>query len=286
MGVVTITDSANALPLDDLLRLGIHVVPIHVNENGLSTPETEVDLAALHQRLVTATVLPTTSQPVPEEFAQVFGEVVEAGDDAIAVLISAKLSGTFQAADLGASLVRESHPSARIALVDSKSNSMQEGFAVLAAAECAASGGSLEECEAAALASVARSRFLFSPVSLEHLRHGGRLLGAASLVGSILRISPILTASDGSTGVAAVVRSQHKALMKMAALMRADVARCGLKRAVVQVIAEVDAAARFARELIEPIVGGPVPIVLVGAAVSIHVGPAVGLAYETIEPLR
>lgn len=286
MGVVTITDSANALPPEDLARLGIRVVSIHVNENGASTPETEVDLAALHQRLVDPTVLLTTSQPSPDEFACAFNEVAEAGDDAIAVLISAKLSSTFASAELGAALMRERFPSARITLVDSKSNSMQEGFAVLAAAECAASGGSLDECEAAALASVARSRFLFSPVSLEHLGRGGRILGAASLVGSILRISPILTASDGSTGVAAVVRSQHKALAKMAALMKADVARCGLKRAVVQVIAEVEVAARFARDLIEPIVGGPVPIVPVGAAVSIHVGPAVGLVYETIEPLR
>lgn len=286
MGVVTITDSANALPLEDLTRLGIRVVPIRVNEDGASTPETEVDLAALHQRLVTAKVLPTTSQPSPEDFADVFSEVAEAGDDAIAVLISAKLSGTYASAELGASLAREGRPSARITLVDSKSNSMQEGFAVLAAAERAAAGGSLDECEAAALASVARSRFLFSPVSLEYLKRGGRLLGAASLVGSILRISPILTASNGSTGVAAVVRSQHKALTKMAALMRADVARCGLKRAVVQVIAEVEVASRFARELIEPIAGGPVPVVPVGAAVSIHVGPAVGLAYETVEPLR
>lgn len=286
MGVVTITDSANALPSADLHTFGIRVVPISVNENGTSTPESEIDLAAFHVRLADAAVPPTTSQPSPEAFARVFGEVAEAGDDAIAVLMSARLSGTYRSADLGATLARERHPSARITLVDSKSNSMQEGFAVLAAAECAASGGTLQECEAAALASVVRSRFLFSPVNLEYLGRGGRLLGAASLVGSILRIAPILTASDGATGVAAVVRSQHRSRAKMADIMRADVARCGLKRAVVQVIAETEVAADFARELIEPIAGFVVPVVPVGAAVSVHVGPAVGVAYETARPLR
>ena len=286
MGVVTITDSANALPAADLERLGILVVPISVIEGGASTPESEIDLAAFQQCLAGVATVPTTSQPSPEAFARVFDEAAAAGDDVIAVLMSARLSGTYHSAELGAALARERHPSARITLVDSRSNSMQEGFAVLAAAECAAAGGTLEECEAAALASVVRSRFLFSPVSLEYLGRGGRLLGAASLVGSILRIVPVLTAADGVTGVAAVVRSQHKALAKMAAVMRADVERCGIRRAAVQVITSAEVAADFARELIEPITGFAVPVVPVGAAVSVHVGPAVGVAYETVRPLR
>jgi fatty acid-binding protein DegV len=68
--------------------------------------------------------------------------------------------------------------------------------------------------------------------------------------------------------------------------MRADVGRFGLRRAVVQEIADEEGAARFAREMVEPITGSPVPIVPVPAVVGIHVGPAIGVAYETIEVMR
>ena len=68
--------------------------------------------------------------------------------------------------------------------------------------------------------------------------------------------------------------------------MHAVVARCGIRRAAVQVITSAEVAADFARELIEPITGFAVPVVPVGAAVSVHVGPAVGVAYETVRPLR
>jgi DegV family protein with EDD domain len=196
------------------------------------------------------------------------------------------MSGTSQSAELGADLARERYPGARISLVDSTSNSMQEGFAVSAAAECAATGGDLAACEAAALASVARSRFLFTPRSLDNLARGGRISSAAALMGGALRIVPILTASGGTTGVAGVVRTRTQAMRRMAAIMRRDIERCGVARAVVQVVADADDAARFAREWIEPVVGRAVQIVPVPASVGIHVGPAIGVAYETVDPLR
>lgn len=286
MGVVTITDSACSLSREDLTRLGIRVVPVYVTEDGTSRPETEIDVVQLHARIASGAIGLTTSQSSPDEFARAFAEVIDRGDEAIGVFVSAKLSGTFQSAELGARLALEQRPDAHIVLVDSESNSMQEGFAVLAAAEHAAHGDDLAGCEAAARASIARSRYLFAPKSLEHLARGGRISGATALLGSVLKIAPVLTASGGTTGIAAVVRSRAQALRKMASIMAADVRRFGLRRVAVQAVADFDDAERFARESIEPIAGMTVPVTPVGAAVSIHVGPAIGLAYETIEPLR
>lgn len=286
MGVTILTDSASSLAQDDIARFGIDVIPLRMVENGVSTPDTEVDLHAFYERLPTLRPVPTTSAPSPAEFAEAFAREVGRGDDVVAVLISSKLSSTFEAAELGATMVREQHPDARIELVDSESNSMQEGFAVLAAAECAQAGGSFEECAAAARATLPRTRFLFSPASLDYLARGGRISEARRLLGSVLKITPILTAVDGNTAVAATVRTHKRALARIADLMRADVQRCGIKRAFVQPVVDHEGAARFARELIEPIVGFTVPVVDVPLVVGIHVGPAIGLAYETIEPLR
>jgi DegV family protein with EDD domain len=286
VGVSVITDSACSLPRAETERLRIGVVPLHVIENGRSAPETSIDLRDLYDRLPDMKVLPTTSQPAPAEFAGAFARVVDRGEDVLAVLISSKMSTTFQSAEIGASMVLEQHPGARIELVDSESNSMQEGFAVLAAGECADAAGDLARCAAAARATIERTRLLFAPASLEYLYRGGRISGAATLLGSALKIAPILTATNGRTGVAGVVRTHASALARMAALMRADVNRFGFKRAVVQEVADEEGAARFVREMVEPIAGSPVPVISVPAVVGIHVGPAIGVAYETIDPMR
>jgi len=284
--VAVITDSASSLPQADLDRLQIGVVTLYVNEDGHSVPETDIDLPVFYGRLPEMRILPTTSQPSPGDFAEAFGPIVDRGDDVLAVLISAKMSSTFHAAEMGAASTRERHPGARISLVDSESTAMQEGFAVLAAAECAAGGGDLVECEVAARATVSRTRFLFAPASLEYLSRGGRISKAARLLGSVLRIVPILTATDGATGVAGTVRTHARALARMATLMAADIDRCGFRRAVVQTVADDEGATRFASEMIEPLAGSSVPVVPVGVVVGIHVGPAIGVAYETLDPIR
>lgn len=285
MAVRVVTDSASSLSAEEIERFGIRVVPIEVVEGGTSTPESEIDVLALHRRIAEGAPGLTTSQPSPEMFAQVFSSAVQAGDDVVGVFVSAGLSGTFASAELGAALTRKAYPGARVALVDSKSNSMQEGFAVLAAAECASSGGDFEACEAAARASIARSRYLFAPKSLDHLARGGRISGAAALLGHVLHIAPVLTAADGVTGIAGVVRSRRQALRRMVAIMQKDVARCGLARVAVQAVADFEEAERFAAEAITPVAGMIAPVRPVSAAIAIHVGPAIGLAYETVEPL-
>ena len=286
MTVAVVTDSASSLPQEHVDRLEIGVVTLYVTEDGHSVPETDIDLPVFYGRLPEMRVLPTTSQPSPGDFAEAFEPIVDRGDDVLAVLISTKMSSTLHAAELGAASIRERHPGARISLVDSESNSMQEGFAVLSAAECAAGGGDLVECEAAARATMSRTRFLFAPASLEYLSRGGRISGAARLLGSALSIVPILTAADGAAGVAGIVRTHTRALARIATLMAADIDRFGFKRAVVQTVADDEGATRFAGETIEPLAGSSVPVVPAAVAVGIHVGPAIGVAYETLEPIR
>jgi DegV family protein with EDD domain len=179
MAVRVITDSASYLPSDVRSRYGIVEVPLFVRENDSVTPETEIDLDAFYARLVTVPVLPATSQPSPHDFATAFSDAIADGLDVVAVLVSGGMSGTVSSAEAAAQMVRESSPGAGIAVVDSRANCMQEGFAVLAAAEVAGAGGSLAECEHAARESMRRSRFLFTPVTLDYLRRGGRISAAA-----------------------------------------------------------------------------------------------------------
>lgn len=286
MAVRVVTDSASSLREPDRLRLNIIVVPLHVTMEDRAMSESDLHEPHFYELLSSASVPLRTSQPSPDEFVQVFQRLLAEGDDVLAVLISAGMSGTVRSAELAVEEICSESPDARIEIVDSRSNSLEEGFAVLSGAEAAAAGASLEECRRAAEETTRRTRFLFTPHSLEYLRRGGRISGAAALLGVALKIAPILTAKDGSAGVAGVARNSRAARMKIAALMRDDVEQHGLARAAVQYVADEAEASRFAADVVEPVTGGPVPIVPIHPVVGVHVGPAVGVVYETIEPLR
>jgi DegV family protein with EDD domain len=286
MSVRIVTDSTNYLPVEDLERFGIVRVPLHVHDGDQMRPETEIDLQAFYRRLKDTRTLPTSSQPSPEDLRAAFEGVVSRGDVALGIFLSGHMSGTAQAAALAAGMVREVYPAASVDIVDTESNCMQEGFAVLSAAEVAAAGGSLEASARAARETMLRTRFLFSPHSLEYLIKGGRISGASALLGSLLQIVPVLTVEDGETAVAAKVRTRARAHAEIADRMRADVQRFGLRRAVVHAIVDVEEAERFATRHIEPIVGTPVSVIPIGPVIGLHTGPAVGVVYETERPLR
>lgn len=286
MTVRIITDSTSYLPPADVARLGIEVVPLYVHDGGEMRAETEIDLDAFYRRLADTRDIPTSSQPSPEQVVTTFKQVTDSGDTALGIFLSSKMSGTVQAAELAANMVRETDATARIAVLDSESNCMQEGFAVLSAAEVAAASGSLEQCLAAARESMARTRFLFAPHTLEYLARGGRISGASALLGSLLQIVPILTVDEGETNVAAKVRTRRRAHAEIAARMRDEAERFGLRRAVVHGIVDLGEAEKFGAEFIEPVVGSHVDVVPVGPVIGLHVGPCVGVVYETVEPLR
>lgn len=286
MAVRIVTDSASSLSDEQLERLGITVVPLHVHVGDEVVSEADLHDPAFYERLNDLDALPTTSQPSPEEFELAFKSLLSEGHEVLAVLISAGLSGTVQSAELAAAAIRSERPDARIEVVDSRSNSLEEGYALLAAAEAAESGAGLEACRSAAEEVMRRTRFLFTPHTLEYLRRGGRITGAKALLSVMLRIVPILTAENGVTDVAGVARSGRSAWAKLAAHLKRDVERFGLRRVAVQFIADEAEATRFAADVIEPIVGRPVPVVPIHPIVGIHVGPAIGVVYETEQPMR
>lgn len=285
MAVRVVTDSAACMGDHDLERLGLSIVPLHVLAEGQIVPEPRLRDPAFYTGLANGE-LPTTSQPAPNEFVLAFRELLDQGHDVLAVLISAGMSGTVRAAELAAEAIELESPGARVGILDTRSNSLEEGFAVLAAADAASAGASLEECRLAAEETMRRTRFLFAPHSLEYLRRGGRISGASALAGVMLKIAPVLTAQQGVAAVAGVARGARGARDKIASLMRADVERFGLRRAAVQYIVDSEEAGRFASEVIAPIAGNDVPVVPIHPVVGVHVGPAVGVVYETEEPMR
>jgi DegV family protein with EDD domain len=225
--------------------------------------------------------LPTSSQPSLESFLEAFGRALEHGTDVLGVFVSSKMSGTLEAARIAADMILAENPGARIELLDSGSNSMEQGFGALAAADAAVAGESLERCMEVARDTISRTRYLFTPETLEYLRRGGRIGHASALLGGLLQIKPILTVEDGETTTFAKVRTHGKALSEIASKFAKDIEAYGLNQVIVHYIGEPGPAEAFAREQIEPLANRPVEIMPVSPVIGLHVGPAVGIVYET-----
>lgn len=286
MPVSVVTDSVSSIPVQDARDLGIEVVSLYVDDGETNRAEVEMDVSDFYRRLVTMKKLPTSSQPSVESLFTAFRTAVERGSDVVGVFISQKMSGTYDTAIMAAEMVRKDHPAARIEIIDSASNSFQEGFAVIAAAKAARAGETLERCVQAARDTMSRTRFLFTPASLDNLRRGGRIGGASALIGGLLQIRPILTVEDGETQTFMKVRTPGRALSEMARTFAEDVAAHGLVQVVVHFIGDSEPAEKFAAEYIEPIAGGPVRVLPVSAVVGLHVGQSVAVVYQTERKLR
>jgi DegV family protein with EDD domain len=281
VSVSVVTDSVASIPRDLLAENHIDVVSLYVNDGETNQEELGMDVGAFYERLANMTTLPTSSQPSIDALLGAFRRAIQRGSDVLGVFVSSNMSGTYQTACMAAEMVREESPEARIQLLDSGSNSMEEGFGALAGAKAALLGETLERCAAAATQTLCRSRYLFTPHTLEYLRRGGRIGGASALIGGLLQIKPILTVERGETQTFAKVRTQSRALAEMTRKLSEDVAAYGLAQIIVHYIADRELAEVYAREQIEPIAGAPVRVIPVSPVIGLHVGPAVAIVYET-----
>jgi DegV family protein with EDD domain len=286
LAVHVITDSTSAMPASLAAEFGIRIVPLSVSLGGVSESDLEIDAEDFYRRMVTTPVFPTSSQPPVALMIEALEGPVSRGDAVVAVLISSKMSGTHETACMARDQILERRPDAAIEIVDSRSNSMEEGFAVLAAARVAAAGGTAAEAAAAARRTTGRTRWLFTVAELDHLRMGGRIGNAKALLGSILQIRPILTVVDGVTSTVKSVRTGKRALEEIATMVAADFEAYGFVDAVVHhVIAPREGEALA--DLIEQRTGHRPPVYLLPPSIGIHVGPgALGVVYEVAADLH
>lgn len=282
-----ITDSTSSLPQDLRDERNIQLLNLVVNRDGIGYVEGEMDLDEFYSDIYEmADNIPTSSQPSALDVEEMLEEAAVAGDEVLGIFISSRMSGTFEGVVRAAQETAERHPDFKYALIDSMTNCMELGWAVIAACDVRDEGGSLEQCVEAATRAMSSTRFIFAPESLKFLEKGGRIGKASALLGNILNISPILTVKDGEAATFSKVRTQKKALAKMVEEFKRDVKDYGLRNVAVHYIGSRTPALEWAREVIEPLVGKAVMVLPASPVIGVHVGPAMGLAYECATPLE
>lgn len=209
MAVKIITDSVSDLPGDLKSAYGIEVLPLMVNFGEVSYRD-GIDLTpeAFFEKLKTAETLPTTSQVNVGQFVECFDRIVEAGDEAVVITLSSKLSGTYSAA---VTAVEEAGKD-RITVLDSKFVSFGQGLLVLKAAEMAREGMNRDDIVKACENLMGRLEMLIFVDTLTYLHKGGRLSAGEAVIGGLLSIKPILSVKDGALAPLDKVRGRKKTL--------------------------------------------------------------------------
>lgn len=286
MPVSIVTDSTSYLPLEDRERHHITVVSLSVVLDGVTYTEDTLSAEGFYQALASSKSFPTSSQPSVSALVEAYSAPVARGDEVVAVFLSSDMSGTYSTALLARDMVLAEHPDTVIEVVDSRSNCMELGFAVLAAARAVGKGAGASGAAEAARRMIAHTRFLFVPETLEYLRRGGRMGGAQALLGTLLQIRPILTVVDGRTEVFAKIRTKRKALAEIVAAFVRDIEVKGFGGAIVHHIDDEAEGAELAA-LVEAVITEPVRVIPIGPAIGTHVGPGTaGLVYHTLEEMH
>ena len=210
MTVKIVTDSVADLPSQVVEELGITVVPLNVRF-GEEVYRDGIDLTAeqFYHKLEHSEILPVTSVPSPAAFAEAYDKLVEETDEILVITLSARLSGTYDVALQSVGLMKRK---CRVEIVDSQWAVMAEGFMVMAAARAAEAGASLDELVDITHRNMKRVDIRAAFDTLDYLKRGGRIGAAQALLGSILKVNPIVTLRNGVVHPVGREHSRAKAI--------------------------------------------------------------------------
>jgi DegV family protein with EDD domain len=213
MTIKIVTDSAADLPSKLTDELDITVVPVYLRF-GEQVYRDRVDISEeeFYQRLLSDPVHPNTTQPSPQDFANVYDKLSQEADGIISIHITSKLSGTYNSAVLGKKMVSERCP---IEIVDSQTLSIAVGLMVIQASKMARSGMSLQQIVDEINKIIPNVHLLILFDTLKYLVKGGRIGKAKGLLGSVLNVKPLLTVRDGELMPSGQVRTRSKGMDRL-----------------------------------------------------------------------
>lgn len=272
--VAVVTDSTTYAPPEMLDDLDVTRVSLYAGWEGeMRREDSYDDLDAFFARLRDSERLPTTSQPSVGDFEAAYQPLLSAGRDIVSIHIAGGISGTCESArEAARSLAEAGHPG-RIEVVDGQTGAGGLGCVVIAAASAAQAGAGVEEVLAAASEVRATLDIWFCLDTLEYLRRGGRIGGAQAVLGSALKIKPILTFGTEITPVERV-RTRGRALQRMEAYLEGLQER-GATDWVVQHAQSSADAERLVERGTEVFGYGPLFCTQVGPVLGTHLGSGV-----------
>lgn len=273
-------DSTGYLTPDVLAQYQIHIIPLSVTIGDQTYPETELANESFLARLAATSVMPVTSQPSAGAFLTLYESLFAAGyQEIVSIHLSQGISGTFRAAEIAKSMV--SRPD-DVQVIDSGSAALGLGLLAWTAGEWALAGATGTQITEQIQLLKEQTKLYFIVDSLENLRRGGRIGGAAALLGTLLQIKPILHLNEqGQIDVFDKVRSKRRAWQRVLEVLEEAVSRGGAYRICVQHVNIPSEGDRLLAEVKVRFPGHDVRLFEAGPVIAAHVGTgAFGIAFQ------
>lgn len=283
MTVALVTDSTASLTPEVAGECGVSVVPVQVVIDDVSYDEGAEEAspacvaAALREKRSVS-----TSRPAPAVFADLYRRLADEGaDEILSVHLSSEVSGTLESAQVAAR-----HAPVPVTCVDTRQVGFGTGYAVESAAAVLAAGGSRAEAARAARERAAAVTSVLYVDTLEYLRRGGRIGGAAAVFGGALAVKPLLGIENGVITTLEKVRTSGRAISRLEELAVAAAGDQQVDVTVAHLASEERAgalAASLADRLEKQLDGREVRCGELGAVLAAHVGP--GMLAICVAPL-
>ncbi len=270
--VAIVTDSTAYIPTEMAKQLNIFVVPLILIWGEESfTDGVEMLPEEFYRRMANSKEIPTTSQATVLSMKNAFEDLLVKGFDVLGIFLSSRLSGTVQSALQAREMLPKGQD--KIVIIDSLATTMALGWPVLTAARAAAAGENLVGCQKLAEKARDQTSVMFVVETLEYLRRGGRIGGAQAMLGTLLKVKPLLELQDGRIELVERIRTKKHALTRMLDLIEEKIAgRTPVRLATVHANAEAEAIALLetARQRFDPVEYLHSPL---SPVIGCHAGP-------------
>jgi DegV family protein with EDD domain len=274
MTVKVVVDSTSDIPAQLAKEWDITIVPTYVVFGGKSYRDRlDISEDEVYAKLDHDSVFPTTSVPSPQDFADVYNKLADETDEIISIHLTSRESGVYNSALLGKELVNKK---CHIEVIDSLTVAMSCGILAIAAAREAKTGASLGKVAEVVRQSIPRMHLLLVLDTLKYVVRGGRVGKGYGLLGSVLRVKPLLTIRDGKLMLAGVVRTRAKAINRLYDFVESFPQ---VSEIAVSYTTTSEEAEALAERIKSAFPGIPLYLTRVGPVLGTHAGPgAMGVA--------
>lgn len=265
-----ITDSTAYIDKNYAMTHGINIVPLSVTFNGVTEDEGfPGEFEEYFEKLKSVQEFPTTSQPSIHAFAKIYKKIIAEGYEIITIVISSKLSGTYNSAFVAAKEIDFD----KISVIDSETTAANLKLLVNMAKDLVEKGLSREEIVKTLEIEKKKMNISLTVDTLDYLKKGGRLSSAQAFVGSILKVRPIIALIDGKLEPIGKVRGKDKAIEMMINRVHEDVNKISICH-----IFALDEALKLKLKLENKFKNAKIIIDELGPVIGSHLGPkAIGI---------
>ena len=276
MAIKIVVDSASDYPDYALKQDGITCVHMGINfGDEYYSAGVDITTDEFFEKLIEGKYFPKTSQPSLQEYLELFEDAKEKNDSIVYIALSSKLSGTYQSAIVAKQMCDYDE----IYILDSQMATIPIAIMAKKATQLVSQGYNAKDIYDKLKELQPKIKLYAVIDTLEYLYKGGRLSKAATGLGMLANIKPVVTLKDGNVEVKAKAMGRKKATAKVIEFMKSS--SIDEEYPVLGIYTyNKENCLHFMAELAENGINTYPDPVAVGSTIGTHVGPgSFGIVY-------